>query len=293
MVHRSWPKSDSRGWGRVLLGMLLLSRIVTFASGCRAKDGDEGGRCLSNGGCESGGRCNDANLVCSTSNVCVERAPEPAAPPPTPNPCDALLAGTSCAGGWSKSCVNAGPTADPAWNGACVVAANEGQEATVFCCSESLPMCSSGYGSLTPTPANTINWSDCPGEEFVCRDLVAPPLPDASIQCALDLPDDAGWAAACCVAGDACFVLDDHQWGSAIDGYYPQGACAPGEEEHFCTGNAVLGDGPCRPVATPDGGAPPTQAREFCCPEGYVPTRADEGANAGSDAGEIDSAPPG
>ncbi len=271
-------------WGRALLGGLLLSRIVVFASGCAPSDGAEGGQCLSNGGCESGGHCNDGSLVCSNDNVCVKRAPEPPAPPPTPGPCDALLAETSCPAGWSKSCLK-GSALDPAWNGACVAGASDGQGVTVFCCDESRPMCRSGLGNLMPTPDETTNWSNCPGESYACHDLQAPPLPNASIQCAVDLPDDAGWAVSCCVTGDACFVLDGNLRGSGVDSYYPRGACAPDEEEYFCTGNASLGDGPCRAVATPEGGASPTQPRAFCCPQDYIPPA----TSAVADAGETDA----
>jgi hypothetical protein len=286
--HRLSSKSHSL-CGRALLGGLLLSRVVALASGCGPKDGEEGGRCLSNGGCESGGLCDDSSLVCGNAKVCEKRAPEMPAPPPTPSPCDALLGETSCPAGWSKSCVNGTATPDPAWNGACVAGARDGQGTAVFCCDESRPTCTSGFGNLAPALVNTINWSNCPGAEYVCHDLPAPPIPDASIQCAVDLPDDAGRAALCCVSGDACFVLDGDLWGSATDTYYPRGACAPGEEEHFCTGNAALGDGPCRAMATPDGGASPTQAHAFCCPQSYVPTGADAGANAGSGEGEPDA----
>ena len=269
-LHRSSSKSN-RLWGRALLGTLLLLRIVGFASGCGPKDGEEGGRCLSGGGCDRGGLCDDDTLVCSGDNFCVKRSPEPPAPPVPPSPCEVLLGQTSCPAGWSKSCVNGNATPDPAWNGACVAEASDGQGATIFCCNESRPMCQSGYGSPVPNPANAINFGNCPGAAYRCHELPAPPIPDASIQCAVDLPDDAGWAASCCVTGNACFALEGHLFGSATDSYYPRGACAAGEEEHFCTGNATLGDGPCRAVAAPEGGASPTQPRAFCCPQGYVP----------------------
>jgi len=118
---------------------------------------------------------------------------------------------------------------------------------------------------------NFLNGANCPGETFVCHELTAPPIPDASLQCAADRPDDAGSAATCCVSGNVCFALEGHLWGSPSDSYYPRGACAPGEEEHFCTGNATLGEGPCRALPAPEGGDSPTQPRAFCCPQDYVP----------------------
>jgi hypothetical protein len=303
-LYRSTSRSNT-AWGRALLGSLLLSRIVAFASGCGPKDGDEGGRCLSSGSCYRDGHCNDPSLVCNGANVCVKASMGgPSAndsvqpvPPPPPSPCDVLLGQTSCPAGRSKSCVDWWATPDPAWSGACVAQARDGQAATVFCCDESRPMCRYVEGTLVAWPAN-LNWANCPGASYLCHDLTAPPIPDAPIpnapiQCADDLPNDAGWAATCCVSGDACFVLEGHLSGSKTDGYYPRGACAPGEEEHFCTGNATLGDGPCRAVPTPEGGVPPTQPRVFCCPHGYVPADSDAGANARSDAGETDGAPDG
>ena len=287
VLHRTSSNSNNL-CGKALLAILLLSRVVPFGSGCAPKDGDEGGQCISNGSCESGGHCNDDSLGCNYDNICVKLAQQPAAPPPTPSPCDALLGQTNCPDGWTKSC-RGSSTPDPAWNGACIAEASDGDAATVFCCDEGQPMCGSGIGTLRPVPANTINWSNCPGETYVCHYLSAPPIPDASIQCAVDLPDDAGWAPCCCVSGDSCFALEV-MWGSATESYFPRGACAPGEEEHFCTGNATLPPGPCRGVTAPEGGVSPTQPRAFCCPQGYVPLGSDVDSGAGLDAEETEDA---
>lgn len=145
-----------------------------------------------------------------------------------------------------------------------------------------------GDSSLVPPPVGNMTFADCPGGEFGCHDLSAPPLPGASIQCASDLPDDAGWAEVCCVSGSACFDLQEQGLGSSTDGYYPQGGCAPGEYEYFCTGTAALAPGACRPAPVAEAGAPPTQAPAFCCPSDYVPSVSyvDAGlVEAGLDAG--------
>jgi hypothetical protein len=123
------------------------------------------------------------------------------------------------------------------------------------------------------------SWSDCPGGSFSCHDLSAPPI-DASIQCAQDLPDDAGWTSVCCVSGNACFELTPQGWGGPPNAYYPQGQCAPGEHEFFCTGTATLASAACRAVG--DAGGAPTQAPAFCCPADFAPTVSYRDAGADS-----------
>jgi hypothetical protein len=279
-IHTSSPRGHSawvRTVVRVVVASALMSRVVTLTTGCGPKDGDEGGRCIHNGGCDSGAHCNSANLSCGYDDICHATSSSP--PVDARSPCDLLISQARC-GGPTFCRDSARP--DPAWNGACAVAASDEKGNTVFCCDESKPVCF-GDGLLAASPAGVLNWSDCPGEGFGCHGMPIPNLPDASYQCAVGPTDDAGHTGSCCVSGDACFLLGAMDWASPNAGYYPQGACAPGEEQYFCTGSAMLPDGPCHPMPMPDGGDPHL-ARSSCCPSGYF-VSADAGMGDANDGG--------
>ena len=252
----------------LLGGALLLPQVVTLTVGC-PQAGDEGGSCIASHNCARDPTCN-GDLVC-VGNTCVQPAPQPPAPPARVDPCTALLSRSPCAAGSMPRCQQTA-TPDPAWNGACAATASDERGNTVFCCDTSRPMCWALYGDAPLDLGRAVmneSWSDCPGGSFSCHDLSAPPL-DASIQCAQDLPDDAGWASVCCVSGSACFELTPQNPNSP-PGYFPQGACAPGEHEFFCAGAASPATAACRALG--DAGAtPPTQAPAFCCPANSAPT---------------------
>jgi hypothetical protein len=266
-LHRVSSRGDRR-WTLVLLSVVVLPRIVSLSVGCGPRAGDEGGPCIESNNCNRDDYCN-GSLVCSGS-TCVAPTPQPFTPLPI-DPCTTLLSRAPCSAGFETRCIH-GAIPDPAWNGACTAAVSDSQGNTVFCCDTSKPMCWAPWGeaTLTATPSYTNEtYSDCPGALFSCHDLAAPIIPDASIQCASDLPNDAGWVLVCCVAGNACFENPSSS-GNSANGYYPQGACTAGEHEFFCTGSATLTGAPCRALGVIDAGA--MQAPAFCCPSDSIPS---------------------
>jgi len=268
-VHALSSRDHTRRRLVLLGGALLLPRVVTLAVGCGPRAGDEGGPCIASDSCSRDPYCN-GNLECR-GDTCVQGGPQPPASPAPVDPCTALLSRSRCAAGSAARCRQT-TTPDPAWNGACAATLSDDDGDTVFCCDTSRPMCWAPYGEATLAPGPSFmneSWSNCPGGPFSCHDLSAPPL-DASIQCAQDLPDDAGWASVCCVSGSACFELTP-QSPYSPPGYFPQGACATGEHEYFCTGTASLASGACRALGDA-AAAPPTQAAAYCCPATSAPT---------------------
>jgi hypothetical protein len=264
--------------GKLLLCALVLPRVFTLFVGCGPKDGDEGGHCIKSKSCNKDDYCN-GDLVCR-SDTCVR---EPGPPPSPEPPCDVLLNQFHCPSGLDSRCLEKSATPDPAWNGVCSIGTTDQEGDTLFCCDMSRPTCYSGQGSLVPRDGGAANkaWYGCPGEEYACHELSAPPISTPPIQCG-DYPEnDAGWATACCVSGDTCFTLADPVWGSPPD---PRSACTPGEWEYFCTGTATLDDPRCRAVALQEG---PEQAPAFCCvTDGGRPTvRVGPAADAGADGG--------
>jgi len=266
-LHRSSSNGD-RPVSSVLIRATLIalvgSRCLTLTVGCGPKDGEEGGHCVKGGDCGVNGHC-DSGLSCGTDDICHPQSPLP--PFDSRSPCQKLLDESNCATG--RMDCRSSATPDPMWNGACVARASDPQGNTVFCCDESKPMCFSDGPRWPTEPA--LNIEGCPGMASRCHVLTTPPVIDDSFQCAIGPTDDAGWTSSCCVSGDVCFALDNHNAWSAGPGYAPQGACAAGEEEHFCTGNATLPPTPCHGLLAD---ASPSAARAFCCPVGYAPPAA-------------------
>jgi hypothetical protein len=250
----------------VLLGALIVPHAFSLSLGCGPKQGDLGGSCIPSDSCARDPTCH-GDLVCS-GDKCVEPGPIPLNPAPAESPCDAIASRSPCPLGFEARCL-ASATPRLEWNGACAATESDDGGTTLFCCDPSRPQCQLlGGENLTPSaPFVDEPWSNCPTGEQSCRGLAAVPVADASVQCAQDIPDDAGWTATCCVAGDACFAWFE----GALPGYYPQGACASGEVEYFCTGSARLVSDVCRSLAAPDGG-PSTAAPAFCCPTAHTPT---------------------